>query len=313
MALDIWQIRRMALDPEVVDLAAQHGGMVSRAFLLEAGRSRHWIDREVRAGRLRVIKPGFYRVLDLEGHIHLLRAAVLTLPNAVVSHQSAAYLLRLPRLPVLAPTVTVRARTTHAFPGITVRRTDDLGSQHIVKVEGLRTTNVMRTLFDLAGILDEAAVEEMIESLVIDGRLQLPLFADFARSISRKGKRGSLATSAILQRRMMNSGVSPTALEREGMTVIRAGGLPEPQIEYPAPWNDRERIDIAWPESQLGLEWDSKAWHSRAENMSNDRRRDREAALAGWVILRYTWDDLTKRSTRIVDEVAALLGSRTLG
>lgn len=311
MAFDIWQIRRMALSPEVIGLAAQHGGMVSRTMLLEAGVSRHWIDREVRAGRLRVIKPGFYRVLVLDGHIHLLRAAVLTLPNAVVSHQSAAYLLRFPRLPALVPTVTVRARTTHTFPGVTVRRTDDMKSQHLVNVEGLRSTNIMRTLFDLAGILDEAAVEGMIEALVIDGRLQLPLFADFSRSISRKGKRGSLATSSILERRMNNSGVSPTTLEREGMAVIRASGLPEPHIEYPAPWNGRERIDIAWPRSQLGVEWDSRTWHARAEDMSNDRRRDREAALAGWVILRYTWDDVTKRPTFIVDEVASLLRSRT--
>lgn len=101
----------MAIDPETLELATAHGGMVSRSMLLERGRSRHWIDREVRAGRLRVVKPGFYRVLELGGHMDLLRAAVLTLPTAVISHQSAAHVLHLPRLPTLVPTVTVRAHT----------------------------------------------------------------------------------------------------------------------------------------------------------------------------------------------------------
>lgn len=300
----------MALDSDVIHLATRHGGMVSRAMLLESGRSRHWIDREVRAGRLRVIKPGFYRVLELDGHMDLLKAATLALPNAVVSHQSAAHLLRLPRLPALVPTLTVRARTTHEFPGVTVRRTDDLKSQHVAKVEGLRTTNVMRTLFDLAGILDEAIVDGMIEALVIEGRLQLPAFADFSRSLARKGKRGSVATASIVERRLKNGGVSPTALEREGLAVIRAAGLPEPELEYPAPWNQKERIDIAWPPSRLGLEWDSKSWHAKTEDMANDRRRDREAALAGWVILRYTWDDVVHRPDRIVREVSSLLAVR---
>lgn len=171
----------------------------------------------------------------------------------------------------------------------------------------------MRTLFDLAGVLAETHVEGMIEALVIEGRLQLPSFADFCRTLARRGKRGSTSMSAILERRLGMGGVSPTALQREGLSLLRASGLPEPQVEYPAPWNERARIDIAWPPSRLGLEWDSKAWHSRAENMSNDRRRDRAAALAGWVILRYTWEDVTSRPDRIVREVSVLLASRATG
>ena len=62
---------------------------------------------------------GIYRVIPSQGYVDLLRGAVLTLPQAVVSHESAAHMLRFPKLPVLVPTVVVPSYTTHRFPGVT--------------------------------------------------------------------------------------------------------------------------------------------------------------------------------------------------
>ena len=298
----------MSLDRIVTDLAARHGGIVSRQLLIEAGKSRHWIDRQVRAGNLTVIKPGFYRVLPLDGHLDLLRAATLALPRAVVSHESAAYLLRFPKLPPLAPTVTVPSKTTHDFPGVRVRRTNDLSPDHLIKIEGLRTTNLMRALFDLAGTLDEQFIDELIGLLAAEKRLDLVKFAAFRDALARKGKPGSLVTATIVERRMRMA--DRFVLEKRGLALLRVDGIPEPVVEYPAPWNDRERIDIAWPPFRAGIEWDSKAWHTRAADFVVDRRRDRDASLAGWVILRYTWDDVVTEPQRIVREVKALLASR---
>ncbi len=298
----------MSLDRAVIDLAARHGGIVSRQMLIDVGKTPHWVDHQVKVGGLTVIKPGFYRVLPLDGHLDLLRAVSVALPKVVVSHESAAQLLRFPNLPPLVPTVTVPSHTTHRFPGVTVRRASDIRPDHIVKIEGLRTTSLMRTVFDLAGVRDEQYVDEVIGQLVADRRLDLVKFASFHRSLARRGKPGSFAIGTILERRMRR--VDRSVLERRGLALLATDGIPEPVTEYPAPWDDRERIDIAWPPFRAGIEWDSKAWHTREGDFVNDRRRDREAALAGWVILRYTWEDVVADPQRIVREVKALLASR---
>jgi very-short-patch-repair endonuclease len=46
--------------------------------------------------------------------------------------------------------------------------------------------------------------------------------------------------------------------------------------------------------------------------MAEDRRRDREAAAHGWVLLRYTWDDVTERPHEIAETVRGLLTERQI-
>jgi very-short-patch-repair endonuclease len=44
--------------------------------------------------------------------------------------------------------------------------------------------------------------------------------------------------------------------------------------------------------------------------MTDDRRRDRMAARQGWVVLRFTWEDVTERPDEIADTVAVVLAAR---
>lgn len=299
----------MPLDRKSLDLAASQGGVLTRSQLFAAGYTGTAIQRELSAGRLTRIRNGVYRAVDLRRHEDLIRAAVASLPDAVVSHESATHLLRFPALPPLRPTVTVHSRTTHTFPGVTVRRNSDLEPGHVLRVEGVRVTGILRTLLDLAAVVDEHVLDEVVEALVIAGRVQIPELGQFVQSLRRRGKPGMTTIDSVIQRRR---GENATHLERLGLEVLRQGGVPEPVLQYPAPWNVDERIDAAWPPALAGVEWDSRAWHSTLERMSDDRRRDRQATLTGWVILRYTWQDLTCDPQRVSDEVRSVLSRRSL-
>lgn len=301
----------MAIDQSVIELAMTGGGLATRADIIAIGKSRFWIDREVAARRLTLVKPGVYRVLDLTSQIDVLRAALVGLPSAIVSHEAAAHLLRFPKPPPWKASVTVHSRTTHRFPGVTVHRTGDLLPEHIVRVDGLRSTNVMRTVTDLAAQLTLGQLDTLVEDLVLAGRLDLSAFAAFAQALCRRGKAGCAAVTNVIQDRLRSGAPTATALERLGLEVLRAQGVPEPVLEYPAPWADDERIDAAYPPQLIGIEWDSKTWHSARERFENDRRRDRLAALAGWTVLRYTWADLTERPTEVGDQIRALLAARS--
>jgi very-short-patch-repair endonuclease len=51
-------------------------------------------------------------------------------------------------------------------------------------------------------------------------------------------------------------------------------------------------VDIAWPEVQLCIEVDGWAYHNGQDAFVGDRARDRTLMGLGWMIFRYTSDDL---------------------
>ena len=102
----------------------------------------------------------------------------------------------------------------------------------------------------------------------------------------------------------------PSKLEQLGLGLVRSADLQPPQIEYPMPWSKTRRFDLAWADQRVAVEWDSRRWHGALEAMSSDRARDREAAAHGWVVLRFTWEDVEKRPGAIIDDIRTILLSR---
>lgn len=299
----------MGISKSVIDRAAQQGGYITRVQLLEGELSPSAVDRLIRTGDLTPVSAGIYQVLPSDEHIDLIRGAVLALPGAVASHQSAAHLLSFPRLPFLVPTVMVASHTTHKFPGVAVRRADDLDPSHVTVTEEVRVTNVVRTLFDLARVLPFREFDAIGEALIVAGRMDVDQFKQITEELARRGKPGTRASRTFLTLRF---GVDPraTILERKGRAVLAAAGLPESQPQYPLPWDPSRRFDDAYPEATLAIEWDSRAWHEQRSAMRRDRRRDREAAMHGWFVARFTWEDVTERPTEVGDTVANLLRDR---
>lgn len=191
----------MGIPAEVLQLASKQGGYVTRAQLVDIGMSARAIDRRVAAGDVVVVASALYQVVPSHDYVDLLRGALLRLPNAVVSHQSAAHLLRFPRLPNLLATVTVPSHTTHVFPGVTVHRCDDLESSDITIAHGLRLTNVVRTAFDLAGVLEYEAFEKVTESLILADRMKARHLERITSRLGRRGKRGAAAVRDFLDDR----------------------------------------------------------------------------------------------------------------
>jgi hypothetical protein len=298
--------RNMGLSREVIDRASKQGGYITRSQLLDMGHSPGGIDWLLRSGTVKRASEGVYEVIPPNSHIDLVRGAILALPDAVVSHQSAAHILALPVRPNLVPTVCVAAHTTHVFPGVMVRRCNDLETSHVRWIDGLTVTSVPRTMFDLAGILEFREFDQIAEAALIDGRMSMEQFDRLVSHVARKGKRGSRASKDFIAVRMPGDPRS-TVLERKGRRVLARAGLPAPTPQFPIPWNPRRRFDDAYPDERLALEWDSRGWHQQRRAMRSDRRRDREAAIHGWRIVRFTWEDVTEHPREVASTVARLL------
>lgn len=293
-------------DRSLSELAANQGGAIRRNQALDSGLTKGQIDRRVRDGRWTTLGHFGYQIIDMPGPRNLVRAAVATLPDAVVSHDSAAALHDIPKLRREAATVLVHSRTTHVFPGVTVHRCHDLLDEHVVEVDGLPVTSVPRTIVDLSRFLTVRHLGAVLGSVVAERRASVSDLQTVVDQVARKGKPGIRKLRWILEERETGPR-DGTPLERIGAKVLRDGGLPDPQFEFPIPWSEGKRFDTAYPGSGLAIEWDSRRWHELVEAFAVDRERDRQALLHGWRVVRFTWVDVTRTPEVVVSTVRQLL------
>lgn len=59
-------------------------------------------------------------------------------------------------------------------------------------------------------------------------------------------------------------------------------------------------LDMAFPKIRLAVEVDGYAYHSARDRFLKDRRRQNNLVSAGWIILRFTWEDLTQYPDRTI-------------
>lgn len=69
-------------------------------------------------------------------------------------------------------------------------------------------------------------------------------------------------------------------------------------------------IDIAFMELGIAIEIDGFAFHTDPERFNHDRRRQNALMRAGWLVLRFTWADLTERPGEVVRLVSEAVLAR---
>jgi very-short-patch-repair endonuclease len=67
------------------------------------------------------------------------------------------------------------------------------------------------------------------------------------------------------------------------------------------------RVDFAYPKHNLVIEGDSRRWHTLLNSFEIDRLRDNAAQLAGWRVLRFTWQEITENPERVVSTIRLAL------
>ena len=86
------------------------------------------------------------------------------------------------------------------------------------------------------------------------------------------------------------------ALDVPGLRV-----RPQQVVRSPVVW---ARPDLVDEDLGLVLEADSFAWHDDRAALDRDANRDHRSVASGWVVLRFTWEQVMLRP----DEVRLVLG-----
>jgi|SRR5947209_2760999 len=132
-----------------------------------------------------------------------------------------------------------------------------------------------------------------------------------ARGVMGGGSDGLAKTAAdfectrVRMRTLLHS--KPSQVQR----LPAENGLPVPTRQFHLPWRQPENgwVDFAYLVPRVILEADGRNWHTRLEQMANDRRRDREVQLHGYDLYRYTWDEL-QNEPGLVAELLPIVTAR---
>jgi hypothetical protein len=213
-------------------------------------------------------------------------AAVLACgPDAVLSHRSAGALYGLVRYDG-APEVTTSATRRH--PGIKVHR-----SRHVERTlhYGIPVTTPARTLVDLAGLIDAAALTRAVN----EARLR-HLLSDDALITAANNAPGRKTTGLIPAHAPTRS-----AFEDAFLAFVDRYDLPRPEVNQIVHGYE---VDMLWRPQRLVAELDGRQ-HAFAFEI--DRERDAHLLAHGLSTIRITWRRLTGTPAKEARRLRTLL------
>lgn len=238
------------------------------------------------------------------------RAAALTMPDAMVSHASAA---RVHGFPVPAPTdpfpvQVIAGPARRSVRGIRVRL-GVVDPRDRCTVAGAVLTGRGRTALDCLATLPPDAAWNLLAWVttrrVLDRESLVQAIAD------RQGQHG---TGQLLRLLTGSRGGAVSPAERRLHDLVRSAGLTgwEAGVRLEdAAGRVLAVVDLLFRSARLVVEVDGWQAHSGREAFDRDRRRQNALVHAGYLVLRFTWTDLQHRPDAVVAEIIAALDRRS--
>lgn len=174
--------------------------------------------------------------------------------------------------------------------GLVVHRRD---GAPVTEVGGRLTTTSAWTAVEIARSLRRpralATLDAALRSRSCDAR---QLRAAAAR---QAGRRGIVTTRELIP---LATSEAESPMESEARLVMIDGGVPPDVLQYEIV--DRNfrtwRVDFAWPDRKVAVEYDGFDWHSDREAFRTDRQKRAALQEMGWSLLSIVFDDVRHRS-----------------
>jgi Protein of unknown function (DUF559) len=116
------------------------------------------------------------------------------------------------------------------------------------------------------------------------------------------GRRGIVAVRELL---LHADPRAESPMESEARLAMIDGGLPTPELQFEIVDGngDLRRVDFAWPDQRLAVEYDGLDWHGDPEAMRRDRRRQAALMDVGWTVIAIVFDDVRYRAWEFVARI----------
>jgi very-short-patch-repair endonuclease len=272
------------------------------------------VGRWLASGRLVRVFPGWVTVPELADEWLVRAQAATGYTGGVLSHVSALAAHGVTDVETTRLHVTVPIdRRVRSSTWLRVHRSGRRTA--VVRTRGLLATALDRTIVDAWGDAhrsraERGAVPLVRGALIAAVRERRITVAAVAEQLGRRPEvPGRAALTDLLG--LLQEGCR-SELEIFGvLQVLRVAELPPYRQQFPVALpHGTVWLDVAWPEVGLAIELDGAAFHGSRSARERDLRRDAALAAQGWLVLRFSYDRLTREPDACRAQIRAVYAQR---
>ncbi|MFV2110341.1 DUF559 domain-containing protein [Micromonospora sp. LOL_015] len=266
---------------------------------------------------------------DDRDHRMWCEAAAVKLPTGAVSGLSAAYLWGVDMLPRRSPVhVTLpRSARPDRHPRLAVTH-QSLGAGDVIRLfGGIPLTTEARTAFDLGRSLPRADALAAVDALLHRRVLRRETLARYVDS--HAGLPGVRRVRELLP---LVEPLSESPMESRLRLLLHDAGLPRPTPQYEIRLRASDatdgtgsasafsgaarrgrflaRVDLAYPQWQIAIEYEGHHHRERA-TFRRDVGRLNALRATGWLVLRFTADDVLRQKGQLIRTVQQAIAERS--
>jgi very-short-patch-repair endonuclease len=300
-----------SIDENLARFAEQHHGIITLEQAEHVGISPAMRDRRIRNGRWIVLHPGVYR---LSGAPPTWRGKLLAACHAapgsgVASHRSAASLLSLPGGSTRMVEITCERWQRLHHAGLVVHETGMLPPEDVGLVDGIPCMTVERTLLSLGAVLAASVVEMAVDEALRRELTTLSALDAIVRRLAGRGRGGVGVLRRMVALHSKDAALTESVMETRLKQLLRRHGLPGPEFQHEVRSGNRfvARVDAAYPDSRIAIEYDSYEHHTGRAALVRDSRRRNALAGIGWTVISVTAADIATGGEHAVAMIRAAL------
>jgi hypothetical protein len=160
----------------------------------------------------------------------------------------------------------------------------------------LPITPPAQTLLDIAA---SVRFQELRKALSEAEYLRL-VTLDEVEAVLGRGRPGAAALRAALECHRPQLAHTRSALEEKLILLCERYSLDLPALSV---WMAGWLVDAVWFGQKVVVELDGHAGHATPAAIERDRRRDLALRAAGYTVLRYTWQQVTRQAELVIADL----------
>jgi very-short-patch-repair endonuclease len=178
-------------------------------------------------------------------------------------------------------------------------------------VDGIPITRPERVILDIASCFPSANYLDLVVQAA--RRKRLVTYESTRQMFDRHARRGLKGVRALretLDRWDPSSRPTESEMETLLLRVIRENGLPEPVAQHDvvdARGHFVARVDAAYPDERIAIEYDSKQEHSDEFQIAHDAKRRNMLQALGYSVVSARHADLRLGGTELCDQMRTIL------
>ena len=290
---------QMFSDRTIAELASAQHGVFALAQLHELRATEREIRFRLECGRWTRVYECAYAVagVPLSWQGLLLAACFAGGERGVASHRSAAALHDLPGGARGLVEITCPRWRRARHDGLVVHESEALDPDLCTTVDNIPVTCVELTLLMLGAVCSALTFEMALDVALRRELVTYESMRAVLKRVGRRGRNGAGILRAILDERVPELAVPESPMETRLLRLLRELGFPAPVPQYNVWVHGRfyGRLDAAYPDQRVGLEYQSYEHHVGKLAVDHDNARRRRFKAIEWDVVEVTGADFRDR------------------